>query len=115
MQIYLANLGAIISLILGLVAIISPSIVESFVSIRAIEEEGRSEVRATYGGFFAGISLFVLVIQSHEAFIALGTGWCCAAFVRLMTLPFGRATIKNISGVVFEGAIGFLCLSVYFS
>ena len=111
MQNIIPNIGACISLLLGIWAMILPSKVESFVSIKGIGKEGASEVRATYGGFFAGIAIYAMVTQNSVAFIALGIGWLTAAIVRLITLPFGYTTPKNIGGVVFEMVIGVLCTS----
>lgn len=111
MQEIIQNIGASISMLLGLWAIFWPSKVEKFVSIKGMGKEGKSEVRATYGGFFAGIALFAMVTQNSTAFIALGIGWLSAAIVRLVTLPFGYITTKNIGGVVFESVIGALCIS----
>lgn len=111
MQEITQNIGATISMLLGLWAIFRPSKVENFVSVKGVGKEGASEVRATYGGFFAGIALFGLITQNSVAFIALGFGWLCAAIVRLLTLPFGYTTKKNIISVVFEAVIGALCIS----
>ena len=108
------NIGAAISLILGIMAIIWPSHIAAFVSVKSIGKEGVSEIRATYGGFFVGISLFVIATQNSQAFVLLGCGWLCAAVVRLVTLFFGFATPKNIGGVIFEIVIGSLCISPLF-
>jgi len=51
----LPNIGATLSLILGFFAIFWPSKIETIVSIKGVGKEGKSEVRATYGGFFVGI------------------------------------------------------------
>ncbi len=111
MQNIIPNIGAFISLLLGLWAVILPLKVENFVSIKSIGKEGASEVRATYGGFFAGIALYAIFSQNSAAYAALGFGWLSAAIVRFMTLLFGYATKKNVGGVVFETVIGALCLS----
>lgn len=111
MQETIQNIGATITLLLGLVAIFKPSVIEGFVSIKGIGKEGKSEVRATYGGFFAGIALYAIIIQNPIIFITLGIGWLSAAVVRLMTFSFGNATPKNIGGVIFESVIGLFCLS----
>lgn len=115
MQSILPNIGATLSLILGLVAIVWPSKIETFVSIKGVGKEGKSEVRATYGGFFIGISFYAMITQTTPAFITLGCGWLCAAIVRSVTLLFGFATPKNIGGVVFEGSIGVLCIAAIFT
>ena len=115
MLIISSNIGTAISLFLGILAIIWPSQIAAFVSVKSIGKEGVSEIRATYGGFFVGISLFVIATQNSQAFILLGCGWLCAAVVRLVTLFFGFASPKNIGGVIFEVVIGSLCISPLFT
>lgn len=114
MGIMLQNIGAIISLVLGLIAIFWPSKTEEFTSIKSVGKEGNSEVRATFGGFFVGIATFALLTQNPTVFIVLGIGWLSAALVRLITLFFGFYTSKNLMGVIFEGIIGTLCISSLF-
>ena len=114
MQNIFPNAGAGLSMLLGLMALIWPAKTESFVSIKSVGKEGASEIRATYGGFFVGISLFALMSQSPVVFAALGIGWLSAAVVRFVTLLFGFATPKNIGGVVMECVIGVMCVSGLF-
>jgi hypothetical protein len=111
MAILLSNIGAIISFVLGFIAIFWPAKTETFVSIKSLGKEGNSEIRATYGGFFLGISLFALSSQDSIVFIVLGIGWLSAALIRLFSLCFGFYTSKNLMGVIFEGLIGGLCIS----
>jgi hypothetical protein len=110
-----SNIGAIISLVLGIVAIIWPTKTESFVSVQSIGKEGLSEIRSTYGGFFAGLAVYAMIVQIPEVFIALGLGWLGAALVRTVTLIFGSLTKKNVAAVFFEGIIGTLCISAVFT
>lgn len=114
MLIILSNIGVSISFILGLLAIISPNKIETFVSIRGIGKEGNSEIRATYGGFFMGISLYAIITQMPVAFAIIGFGWLSASIVRLATLFFGFYSPKNVGGVIVEGVIGLLCISIMF-
>ncbi len=111
MQGILAHTGAIISLMLGLMAVLSPTTVEKMVSIKAIGKNGTSEIRATYGGFFMGIASYAIFSQAPDAFVALGLGWIFAAVLRLLSLFQGYFTTKNLAGVAFEAAIGMLCLA----
>jgi hypothetical protein len=106
-----SNVGASLTLGLGLLAIVYPKLVGSLLSISAEGKEGVSEIRATYGGFFIGISVFTIVVQSTEVFLMLGIGWLAASFVRLFTVLFSAWSVKNIGGVIVEGAIGGLCIS----
>lgn len=107
----LVNLGALITLLLGLLAVIRPDVIQRFVSIRAVGKEGRSELKATYGGFFIAIALYALVTQSYTAFTVLAVGWLGAALVRAMTLCQGAFSWRNLGGVLFEAIVGGLCLA----
>ncbi len=111
MQELAQNLGAVVSLALGVMAIVRPGFVGRFVSLKAVGRQGVSEIRATYGGFFAGIALFALVSQSAMVFAALGLGWLSAAIIRAITLLFGYASSKNVAAVGFEAVIAALCLA----
>ena len=107
----LQEIGAYLTLALGVMGILSPRNVEKFVSVKAIGSLGTSELRATYGGFFFGIAIFALYSGNESAYFALGFGWLCAASVRATTLIAGSFSTKNLGGVVFESVIGFLCIS----
>lgn len=107
----LANLGILISLLLALLAVFRVDLIQSFVSIRAVGKEGVSEIRATYGGFFLGISIYALISQSPMVFNLIGIGWLSAALVRLLSILSQGYTLRNLGGVVFEALVGLLCLS----
>ncbi len=55
---WLAYLGASATLALGVLAIFRPDLVQVFLSLKPVGAEGKSEIRATYGGFFAALSLY---------------------------------------------------------
>jgi len=107
----LSNVGVSICFVLGLIAVFKPQYTKSFVGITASTQEGESEIRATYGGFFIGLSMCAFVLQSPEVFAVIGISWLAAAFVRLTTIFINSYSAKNIGGVVFEAIVGLLCLS----
>ena len=108
----LSNIGVVLTLMLGVIAMLIPQLIQSFVSIKAVGKEGVSEIRATYGGFFIGIAIYALYSQSAEVFGAIGLGWIAAALIRLLTILTGSFSPKNVVGVIFEGVIGGLCLAI---
>jgi len=112
---FLSNTGVTFTLILGVVAILLPQHIQTFVSIRAIGKEGSSEVRATYGGFFAGIAMYALYSQSLEVFLTIGAGWVSASIIRLISLFKGAYSFKNMCAVFFEGGMGALCSASSFT
>jgi hypothetical protein len=71
----LANLGAILTLALGLFGALAPSRVAGFVGIQPLGGAGLSEVRATYGGLFIAMGGACLVLQSPVAFLLAGLAW----------------------------------------
>ncbi len=102
-------LACFVSLCLGLYGLFFPKRALKLVGLALDPErpEGISEVRATYGGFFAGVSLMALLtlVLYDNPFIAvgLGAGWLMAGFARVASVLFDRATFKaNIGGIVAE-------------
>jgi hypothetical protein len=110
----LSNIGVSLSVILGCLAIFKPKMIQTFVGIQAVSLEGESEVKATYGGFFVGISVYALVVQLPTVFVVIGVGWLAAAAVRLVSAFSNSFSARNMGAVVFEGLIGVLCISSLF-
>ena len=108
---YVALIGATLTLILGVVAIIKPILIGELVSIQAVGKLGVSEIRATYGGFFFGLALFAIYTQELNVYLSLGFGWVGAAIIRACTLFIGNYSVKNLGGVIFELTIGLMCIS----
>ena len=107
----LANLGAALTLALGMLGLIAPGRAAALVKLSARTHAGRSEFRATYGGLFIGLAMVPLLTQSTLAFATVGAAWVCAALGRVVSIALDRAlSPKNWLAVGFEGGIGLLCL-----
>ena len=68
-------IGSIITMLLGLMGLLSPASAAKFTSIKPDGLVGVSEIRATYGGFFLGIGgahCFFKTIISIWAWVSLG-------------------------------------------
>ena len=108
-----SNAGALITLVLGLIALVSPNVIAKFVSVEPIGLTGISEVRATYGGFFAALGAVCLYSQSSTVFLVTGVAWCGAALGRGLSVLMDRSYApKNLAGILFETGIGTLLLAV---
>ncbi len=106
-----SNAGAMVTLALGLLALIYPNAAARFVSIEPIGMTGVSEVRATYGGFFAALGGFCLYSQSSTVFLVAGVAWFGAAIGRTLSVFMDRSyATKNLAGILFEAGIGTLLL-----
>ena len=109
---WLCNGGAGITLALGLLGLFFPSWAARFTSMQAVGRTGICEIRATYGGFFAGLGASALVLQRPAIFTVLGVAWLAAAAARLLSLFVDRSYQKeNIGGIFFEAGIALLLLS----
>jgi Domain of unknown function (DUF4345) len=105
----IALIAAFASLALGLLGFIAPHRAMNLVGLNMDPALAHSvsEVRATYGGIFMGMSLYALVSQEPHAFLALAAAWLMAGFARILSAAIDRApTPANFAGIVVELAIG---------
>jgi len=108
----LANLGALVTLGLGLMGLLAPAKAASFANVQPIGTIGTSEIRATYGGLFAALGLACLLSQAPEVFLAAGVAWVGAAVGRAFSVFVDASrSAKNLGGIAFELAIGLLLLA----
>ncbi len=107
-----ATLGAVLSVIAGLLGLLWPRAVSRVVGLALPGPLGVSEVRATYGGLFVAAGAAVLVLQQRASALVLGAGWAGACAARLVSLVVDRSRSReNLAGVVVEGAMAALLLA----
>ncbi|MGD1933834.1 MAG: DUF4345 family protein [Candidatus Phaeomarinobacter sp.] len=114
--IVLPYIAGIIGLGLGVFAIVSPQGAARLVGIKIDESlpHSVSEVRATYGGVFAGGHAFALATGSDAAFITLACGWGLTGLVRLVSIVIDRAANgANYGGTAFELAMAGLLVAPF--
>lgn len=108
----IANLGALITFILGCLGVMFPERVSRILGISPDGPLGVSELRATYGGFFLCLGAGCLATQSDTVFMVAGSAWCGAAIARLMSVAADRSRSReNILGCIIEATIGLMMLS----
>lgn len=112
MSIDLRQVGAVITMGLGVMSLLAPQLTARFTSIKPQGKIGISEIRATYGGFFIALGLGAIVLQSPVVFELLGLAWLAAAAGRVYSMVVDRSrSRKNLGGIAFEAVIGLLCLA----
>jgi hypothetical protein len=112
MQDAFANLGALITLGLGLLGLLAPARAAAFANVQPVGQIGTSEIRATYGGLFAALGLACLLTQAGGVFLAAGLAWVGAAAGRAFSVVADASrSPKNLGGIAFELAIGALLLA----
>ncbi len=107
-----ANIGAAVTLALGLLGLLAPGKAAKVTNLQPLGKTGTSEIRATYGGFFAALGALCLVSQAPPIWLATGLAWLGAAAGRALSVAVDRnRDPKNLVGIAFEAIIGLLLLS----
>jgi hypothetical protein len=95
--------------LLGLLGLFLPDKAADFVSISPVGLNGRSEVRATYGGLFAALGVTCIAAQAEIVFMVAGLAWLGASVGRVYSAFLDRNhDIKNIGGIALEAGLGTL-------
>ena len=109
---FLPYMGVLLMFAIGLLCILAPIRVADAVGLNTQGGMGVSEIRATYGGLFTGLSGAALWFQQAEVFGVLGVGWLCTAAVRTVAVFVDKAVGPvSVGGIVFEVAMGLALLS----
>lgn len=112
----LANLGACLTMGLGLLGLFAPAKAAALTSLSPAGPNGRSEIRATYGGLFAALGGACLAAQAEGVFLTVGVAWIGAALGRVWSIVVDRNfSAKNLGGVAFECTIGLLLIAPVWS
>ena len=104
-------IAQLISLALGVLGFASPATALRLVGLRLNPDlpHSISEVRATYGGIFLGMSLYTLVSAEPQACLALASAWGMAGVSRILSAIFdGAMTRANAGAIVMELGLGAL-------
>jgi hypothetical protein len=106
------NAAAVVTLLLGALGLFAPGRAAAFTRIAPLGLDGRSEIRATYGGLFAAMGLWCLISQSMVVFVTVGVAWLGAAIGRGFSVAIDRNPSPwNLAGVAFEALLGLLLLA----
>jgi hypothetical protein len=113
----LGYIATLFSLGLGLFGLIRPQGALDLIGLQTVPSLAHSisEVRATYGGVFIGVSLYPLVTGEPHAFLTLALGWMLAGLCRLCSaLIDGAITRFNLTSIAFEFGVGALIALPHF-
>jgi len=108
----LANIGALITTALGCLGLFAPDRAAALTSMSPVGVNGRSEVRATYGGLFAAMGVACLLSQWTPVYFTVGIAWFGAGVGRIWSVVIDRnVNQKNLAAIVMEVAIAALLLA----
>ena len=116
LQWFIPVLGSLISFFLGILGLLFPKQISKLVGLEIplSSKHGISEIRATYGGLFIGLSFVALFSPNTIAYLTLGCGWMGALLGRIISIVYDKAWTKNnFWGLLIEGFISLLFLYSY--
>ena len=116
--IFISYFGTVFSLGLALLGLFAPTRAMKLVGLtpRADAPHAISEVRATYGGVFFGVTAFALATGNPIAFLALASCWLCAMVARIASIILdNNANQHNLVSVGVEGSIGLAVAAPHFA
>lgn len=95
---WLAWLSAVVTILLGLIAMFAPRLRLRALRLRDIEEhpEALAESRAQLGGFYIGVGVTAILFAQPLIYMALGLGWGLAVFGRIISMLSDKAiSLRN--------------------
>ena len=99
----LNQIGAFGTVLMGCLGLFAPRAASNLVGLEAVTAPGRSEFRATYGGFWLPLGLAPLLTGADLAYQIAGLCWAGAALGRVASIAVDRVgTPQNWGAVGFE-------------
>jgi hypothetical protein len=89
-MIVLGVIGSAITLLFGLWSAAQPTTIANAVGIQLTEPRSRAEFRIAFGGFFTGMGLAGLLLQTPDAFLVLGLAWLGGGVLRLLSIVLDK-------------------------
>lgn len=106
----LHNLGAILVLAVGLLAVTRPEFVARFMALEILSPFGRSELRGGTGGVFCGLAGFALWSQDALAFAAIGAAFIGITLTRWIEVALGNREPRIWAAIVLDAGLAGLLL-----
>jgi hypothetical protein len=99
--------GAIITVLVGLVALVRPEAVTGFTGILPDGSRGISEIRSVLGGLFIALGLAPFILNDPAAFKMLGIANLGIAAARAVSIVIDGATqSSNLISLLYEIVFG---------
>ena len=104
-------LGALATIVTGVVSIFWPLSVRSFTGLEVQGGRGVTEIRAVLGGLFLALGLAVLYFNNTTAYKMAGFGYLVVGGVRLVSMFVDRSVVQsNLVSLAFEIGFGIIFL-----
>lgn len=109
---WLPRVGAILTVVLGLVGFFRPQLVTDSQQIKLESPMALSEARVVFGGLHLGAGIMALVLNEPLVYMTLGAGWSFGLLARFYSMVADRTSLQHsMPGIVVDGTMALLLLS----
>lgn len=97
---------SVVTVLLGLVAVLRLEPLGRWMGIGPLEPKGRSELRATYGAAFGGVGVAAAILHNESAYWVLASLWIARGVLRFLTAAMDSSwSTWVMSAVLFDAAM----------
>lgn len=112
---WLPQLGAILTIAMGLVGFFKPRLITDRQQIELGSPMALSEARVVFGGLHLGGGTMALALQEPLIYMTLGMAWSVGLLARFYSMVADKTSLQHsIPGIVIDAGMAFLFLSGLF-
>ena len=109
---WLPRIGAILTVVLGLVGFFKPRLITDTQQIELGSPTAFSEARVVFGGLHLGGGIMALALHEPLIYMTLGVAWTFGLFARFYSMLADKTTLQqSLPGIVVDSVMALLFLS----
>jgi hypothetical protein len=109
---YLPRVGAMITVVLGLIGFFKPRLITDSQQIKLGSPMALSEARVVFGGLHLGSGVMALALHEPLIYMTLGVAWSFGLLARFYSMVIDKANLKqSLPGIIVDTTMAFLFLS----
>ena len=110
---WLPRVGAILTVLLGLVGFFKPHLVTDAQQIELRSPMALSEARVVFGGLHLGGGLMALSLHEPLVYLTLGVAWSAGLLARFYSMVADSTSLRDsLPGIVVDAVMAALFLAV---
>ena len=109
---WLPRIGAILTIILGLVGFFRPRLITDSQQIELGSSMALSEARVVFGGLHLGSGIMALTLHEPLIYMTLGVAWSFGLLARFYSMVADKTSLQHsMPGILVDATMALLLLS----
>ena len=109
---WLPRIGAILTVVLGLVGFFKPRLITDGQQIELRSPMALSEARVVFGGLHLGSGIMALALNEPLIYMTLGVAWSFGLLARFYSMAADKTNLRqSLPGIIVDATMAFLFLS----